>query len=349
MLNFTERSKMLNLTASSPLARPWLARLMASAGVACFLAGSVMGTQVLAQSAFKPTGPVKIVVMFPPGGGTDAVSRIVGERLTELWQQQVIIENKAGAQGNIGSAYASKAAPDGQTLMIAHQGVMTVNPHLYKDMGFDVTKDIVPVGRLTQQPFVLVAHPSLPATTLKELEALAKSQPGKLSYGSSAAGPQLAVELFKLNTGVDLLHVAYKGAGPAVIDVLGGSINLLVANPSSVAQHVQAGKLRALVLFGAQGVGVLPGVPTAIDAGYPALADIPEWYGLAVPAATPVALVAQLNKDINTVLSDTNVQKRISALGLNASPSTPAEFADQINRDYARWGGVIKKAGIRLE
>lgn len=349
MLNFTKKLPMQNFVDGLRLAKFWFARTVANVATACLLVMSVIGTQALAQSAFKPTGPVKIVVMFPPGGGTDAVARIVGERLTELWQQQVIIENKAGAQGNIGTAYASKAAPDGQTLMIAHQGVLTVNPHLYKDMGVDVKKDLVPVGRLTQQPFVLVAHPSLPVTTLKELEALAKSQPGKLSYGSSAAGPQLAVELFKLNTGVDLLHVAYKGAGPAVIDVLGGSINLLVANPSSVAQHVQAGKLRALVLFGAQGVGVLPGVPTAIDAGYPALGDIPEWYGLAVPAATPVALVAQLNKDINTVLSDTSVQKRISALGLNASPSTPAEFADQINRDYARWGGVIQKAGIRFE
>jgi tripartite-type tricarboxylate transporter receptor subunit TctC len=349
MLSLTERSKILKLTDKPTFVQRWFARLLASLGVACLLAGSVMGTQALAQSAFKPSGPVKIVVMFPPGGGTDAVARIVGERLTELWQQQVIIENKAGAQGNIGTAYASKANPDGQTLMIAHQGVMTVNPHLYKDMGFDVRKDIVPIGRLTQQPFVLVAHPSVSATTLKELEALAKRQPGKLSYGSSAAGPQLAVELFKLTTGADLMHVAYKGAGPAVIDVLGGNINLLVANPSSVAQHVQAGKLRALVLFGSQGVGVLPGVPTAIDAGYPALGDIPEWYGLAVPALTPVALVNQLNQDINTVLSDTSVQKRISALGLNASPSTPAEFVDQINRDYVRWGSLIQQAGVRLE
>ena len=340
---------MLNFTDRPTLAQRWFARLLASLGVACFLAGSVLGTQAIAQAAFKPTGPVKIVVMFPPGGGTDAVARIVGERLTELWQQQVIIENKAGAQGNIGTAYASKAAPDGQTLMIAHQGVMTVNPHLYKDMGFDVRKDIVPVGRLTQQPFVLVAHPSVPANTLKELEALAKSKPGKLSYGSSAAGPQLAVELFKFTTGAELLHVAYKGAGPAVIDVLGGNIDLLVANPSSVAQHVQAGRLRALVLFGAHGVGVLPSAPTAIDAGYPALGDMPEWYGLAVPAATPVALIALLNKDVNAVLSDASVQKRISALGLNASPSTPAEFSEQINRDYVRWGNLIQQAGIRFE
>ena len=340
---------MLNVSRISKCPQRWLNRLAVKLATVSLLACAMTGMQAAAQSAFKPTGPVKIVVMFPPGGGTDAVARIVGERLTELWQQQVIIENKAGAQGNIGTAYASKAAPDGQTLMIAHQGVMTVNPHLYKDMGFDVRQDIVPVGRLTQQPFVLVAHPSVPATTLKEVEALAKSKPGKLSYGSSAAGPQLAVELFKFTTGADLLHVAYKGAGPAVIDVLGGNIDLLVANPSSVAQHVQSGKLRAIVLFGSQGVGVLPGAPTAIDAGYPALGDIPEWYGLAVPAATPASLIAQLNKDVNAVLSDASVQKRINALGLNASPSTPAEFSEQINRDYARWGKLIQQAGIRFE
>ena len=170
---------------------------------------------------------------------------------------------------------------------------------------------------------------------------------GVIAYQNK--NPQLAVELFKFTASVDLLHVAYKGAGPAVIDVLGGNINLLVANPSSVAQHVQAGKLRAIVLFGAQGVGVLPGVPTAIDAGYPALGDIPEWYGLAVPVLTPAGLVEQLNQDLNTVLSDAAVQKKISALGLNASPSTPAEFADQINRDYARWGSLIQQAGIRFE
>jgi tripartite-type tricarboxylate transporter receptor subunit TctC len=314
----------------------------------CLVLSALLSGQAVAQPAFKPLGPVKIVVMFPPGGGTDAVARIVGERLTDLWQQQVIIENKAGAQGNIGTAYASKAAPDGHTLLIAHQGVLTVNPHLYPDMGFDVKKDIIPVGRLTQQPFVLVAHPSLPIRTLKDLETLAKSQPGRLTFGSSAAGPQLAVELFKFTTGVNLLHVAYKGAGPAVIDILGANIDLLVANPSSVAQHVQAGKLRAIVLFGAQGVGVLPEVPTAVAAGYPELGDIPEWYGLAVPAQTPVALISQLNQDVNQVLSEASIQKRISALGLNASPSSQAEFAEQIQRDFARWGSLIQQAGIRV-
>lgn len=314
------------------------------------LASSVLFTShALAQAQFKPTAPVKIIVAFPPGGGTDAVSRILAERLTQMWNQQVIVENRAGAQGNIGTAYATKQPADGYTMMIAHQGVLTVNPHLYKEMGFDALKDVLPVARVTQQPFVLVAHPSVPANNLKELEALAKSKPGKLNYGSSATGPQLAVELFKYNTGSDLMHIAYKGAGPAVIDLLGGNIDLLVANPTSVAQHIKSGKLKAIVLFGRDPVGVLPGVPTAIEAGYPALADIPEWYGLAVPKGTPPNVVAQLNHDINAVLNDPAVAKRISDLGLNAAPTTPNDFSQQIKRDYDRWGELIKKAGIKGE
>jgi tripartite-type tricarboxylate transporter receptor subunit TctC len=303
--------------------------------------------QAQAQAGFKPTAPVKIVVMFPPGGGTDAVARIVGEKLSERWKQPVVVENRAGAQGNIGTAYGAKSPADGNTLVFAHQGVFTVNPHLYKDMGVNPVKDLLPVARLTQQPYVLVAHPSLPVNNLKELEALAKSQPGKISFGSSASGPQLAVEYFKYTSGIDLLHVPYKGAGPAVIDVLGGNINLLVANPASVAPHVKAGKLKGLVLFGAQGVDALPGVPTAIEAGFPALADIPEWYGLAVPAGTPSAVVQQLNQDITAVLADPQVIERIKGLGLSPAPSSSDVFSAQIRRDYERWGDLIKRAGIQ--
>lgn len=315
-----------------------------------FCAFAVAAPVVCAQGAFKPTGPVRIVVPFPPGGGTDAMSRIVGEKLGEIWQQPVIVENRAGAQGNVGTAYALKTPPDGMTWVVAHQGVLAVNPHLYKkDLGFDVFKDMVPIGRATQQPFVLVANPKVPASTLKELEALAKAQPGKLSFGSSAAGPQLAVEMFKYTTGADMLHVAYKGAGPAVIDVLAGNIDLLVANPSSVAQHVKNGKLKALVAFGDQPVAVLPGVATAPQAGYPMLGDIPEWYGFAVPAGTPEATVAKLNADLNVALRDPAVVRKLSELGLNASPATPAEFASQISRDNERWGKLIREAGIRID
>lgn len=302
-----------------------------------------------AQGAFAPNRNVTIVVPFPPGGGTDALARILAEKLTQLWKQPVVVENRAGAQGNIGTAYAAKAAPDGHTLALAHQGVFTVNPHLYKDAPFDPLKDLRPVSRSTQQPFVLVAHPSLPANSVKELVALAKSQPGKLSYGSSASGPQLAGEMFKAATQVDMLHVAYKGAGPAVVDLLAGHIPLMVANPTSVAPHVRSGKLKALVLLGKDPLDVLPGTPTAEQAGYPTLGDMPEWYGFAVPAATPSGVVQQLNKDLLAALNDQNVQARIRALGLVPSTSSPEEFSEQIQRDYQSAARLVKLAGIEKQ
>jgi tripartite-type tricarboxylate transporter receptor subunit TctC len=302
-----------------------------------------------AQGAFAPNRNVTIVVPFPPGGGTDALARILAEKLSLLWKQPVVVENRAGAQGNIGTAYAAKAAPDGHTLALAHQGVFTVNPHLYKDAPFDPLKDLRPVSRSTQQPFVLVAHPSLPANSVKELVALAKSQPGKLSYGSSASGPQLAGEMFKAATQVDMLHVAYKGAGPAVVDLLAGHIPLMVANPTSVAPHVRSGKLKALVLLGKDPLDVLPGTPTAEQAGYPSLGDMPEWYGFAVPAATPSGVVQQLNKDLHAALNDPSVQARIRALGLIPSTSSPEEFSEQIHRDYQSAARLVKLAGIEKQ
>ncbi|MDO9025959.1 tripartite tricarboxylate transporter substrate binding protein [Zwartia sp.] len=301
---------------------------------------------VMADSAFNPTKPVKIVVPFPPGGGTDAFSRILGEKLGQMWKQQVIVENRGGAQGNVGTAYGAKAPADGYTLVLAHQGAFTVNPYTYQDVGFDPIKDFIPVSRGTQQPFVLVANPGMNVKNLKEFIAYAKTQPGKLSYGSSASGPQLTGEMFKAVTGVDMLHVAYKGAGPGIVDVLAGHINLFVANPTSVAPHVRSGKLIGLVMFGPDGVAVLPDTPTAAQAGFPELGKMPEWYGLAVPAGTPPKVVEQLNKDITTALNDPGVKGRLNGLGLNASPSTPKEFADQIQRDLTASKDLVKKAGL---
>ena len=299
-----------------------------------------------ADSAFTPTKPVKIVVPFPPGGGTDAFSRILGEKLGQMWKQQVIVENRGGAQGNVGTAYGARAPADGYTLVLAHQGAFTVNPYTYKDVGFDPIKDFIPVSRGTQQPFVLVANPGMNVKNLKEFIEYAKKNPGKLSYGSSASGPQLTGEMFKAVTGVDMMHVAYKGAGPGIVDVLAGHINLFVANPTSVAPHVRSGKLVGLVMFGPDGVAVLPDTPTAAQAGFPDLGKMPEWYGLAVPAGTPPKVVEQLNKDITTALNDPGVKGRLNGLGLNASPSTPKEFADQIQRDLTASKDLVKKAGL---
>jgi len=288
-------------------------------------------------------------VPFPPGGGTDAVARIVAQRLSSLWHQPVIVENRGGAQGNIGTAQTAKASPDGLTLLLAHQGVFTVNPFLYPDIGFDPIKDFQPVSRLTQQAFVLVANPSLPIKSLKDLEQLARTKPGALTFGSSASGPQLAVEMFKVVTNTNLIHVGYKGAGPAVVDVLAGHIDLMVANPASVAQHVKAGKLNAIVLFGTDPIAVLPNVVSANEAGYTELADIVEWYGIAVPVGTPTRVIDQINHDVNLVLNEESVRKKIQELGLNPAPTTTAIFAQQIQRDNQRWGAFIKNANIKAE
>jgi tripartite-type tricarboxylate transporter receptor subunit TctC len=301
-----------------------------------------------ALAAF-PDKPVRLVVPFPPGGGTDALARILGQELTKMWGQQVVIDNRAGAQGNIGTAYALKAPADGYTLLLAHQGVLTVNSHMYTKIGFDPVKDLMPVTRGTEQPFVLVVNPSVPVRNLKELTELAKKQPGKLTFASTASGPQMAGEMYKMASGTELLHVAYKGAGPAVVDLLAGHVNMMFANPASVAPHVKTGKLNALVVFGKSRIEALPDTPSALEAGYPQLSETPEWYGFAVPAGTPPAIVGQLNTDIVKALQAPEVQQAIRTLGMTPSPSTPEEFARQIRVDHETWGKVVRASGAKAE
>ena len=309
------------------------------------------GPQAWAQAdaANWPDKPVRMLVPFPPGGGTDALARILTTELTRIWGQPVVVDNRAGAQGSIGTQAAVKSAPDGYTIVFAHQGVMTVNPHLYRAMGFDPLKDWMPVTRGTEQPFVLVANPALPAQNLAELTAMARGAPGKLSFASSASGPQMAGEMYKLAAGVDMLHIPYQGAGPAVVDLLANTVSLMVANPTSVAPHIKAGKLRGLVVFGAKRLDILPEVPTAAEAGLPDLGANPEWYGFGVPSGTPPAIVQKLNRDLTAALMAPQAQKSIRDLGMMPSPSTPEEFARQIRADYDTWGKVVKASGAKVE
>ena len=302
-----------------------------------------------AASAAFPEKPVRIIVAFPPGGGTDALTRILSVELGKIWNQQVIVDNRPGAQGNIGTLMGVKAPPDGYTITLAHQGVFTINPYIYSNIGFDPVKDLLPITRATEQPFVVVTNPNLPARTLKDLVELAKKQPGKLTFASSASGPQMAGEMFKLASGTSLLHVAYKGAGPAIIDLLGGQVDMMFANPASASPHVKSGKLRALVVFGKKRIDAMPEVPTAAESGYPQLGETPEWYGYAVPVGTPQAIINQLNTDFIAALRTPEAQKSIQTLGLTASPSTPEEFARQIKADNEAWGKVVKAAGVKAE
>ena len=259
---------------------------------------SLIFAPVLAMAADYPDKAVRLIVPFPPGGGTDTLGRVLGAKLAEQWGQQVIIDNRGGAQGNIGTAMGARAAPDGYVLTLAHQGALTINPHLYSNPGYDTLRDFAAITSATEMAFILVVHPSLPAKTMRELTALAKQNPGKLTYASSSSGPQMAGELYRLTTKTDMLHIPYKGGGPATIDLLAGHVTIMFANPTATVPHIKAGKLRALGVMDSKRNEALPNVPTAIEAGYPELGNIIEWYGIIVPAATPATIVAKLNTDV---------------------------------------------------
>jgi len=292
---------------------------------------------------------VRFIVPFPPGGGTDGLARVLAAKLGELWGQQVIVDNRGGAQGNIGTAVGAKAPPDGYTITLGHQGALTINPHLYSNPGYDALRDFAAVTEATEMAFILVVHPSLPARTMKELELLAKRNPGKLTFASTSAGPQMAGELFRLTTRTDMVHVPYKGGGPAVIDLLAGHVTIMFSNPTSTVPHVLVGKLRALGVMDSKRNAALPNVPSALEAGYPDLSNVIEWYGIVVPAATPREIVARLNNDIHRALKSPDVLKRVTGLGQTPAPGTTEEFADLIRREHARWGKVVKASGAKAD
>lgn len=296
-----------------------------------------------------PDKSVRLIVPFPPGGGTDGFGRILGAKLTELWGQQVIIDNRGGAQGNIGTALGARAAPDGYTLTLAHQGALTINPHLYSKPGYDTLRDFAGVSRGTDMAFILVVHPSLPVKTMKDLVALARQNPGKLTFASTSSGPQMAGELFRLTTKTDMLHVPYKGGGPATIDLLAGHVAIMFANPTATVPHVKSGKLRALGVMGPKRNEALPDVPTAIEAGYRDLGNVIEWYGVAAPAATPREIIARLNASVVQAIKSPDVFKRITSLGQTPVTSTPEEFDGWIRSEFERWGRVVKASGAKAD
>jgi tripartite-type tricarboxylate transporter receptor subunit TctC len=302
----------------------------------------------LAQERF-PDKPVRFIVPFPPGGGTDSLARILGAKLAEMWGQQVIVENRAGAQGNIGTAAGAKAPPDGYTITLAHQGALVINPHLYgANTGYSLN-DFAPVARATEMAFILVVHPSVPASTMKELAELARSQPGKLAFASTSSGPQMAGELFRLTTKTQMLHVPYKGGGPATADLLAGHVSIMFANPTATVPHIKAGKLRALGVMDRKRNPAIPDVPSALEAGYPELSNVIEWYGVVVPAATPRERVAQLSGAVLQALQAPDVSARIQALGQTLSPSGSAEFGEFMRAEFQRWGEVVKASGAKAD
>ena len=322
-------------------------------GCAFSLLGFLGGIPACAYAAGAgdayPVRPIRWIVPAPPGGGTDAVSRIMSPKLTEIFGQQIVVDNRGGVQGSIATALVAKAPPDGYTILFTFSGPIAVNPHIFREVGYDALKDFAGLTRYTQQPMIMTAHPSLPAASLKELVAYAKQHPGKVTFASSASLQHLGGELFKLAAGINLIHVPYKGAGPAVLDLLGGNVNTMISNPTSIIPHVKTGRLRALGVMGGTRIDALGDVPTAVEMGYKEFGNVVEWYGMVAPAGTPRPIVRRLNEALVRILNMPDVQERIRALGMTPSPSTPEELEKLIRADYALWGKVAKTAGVKAD
>lgn len=308
--------------------------------ISVFLAGSCL-------AADYPEKSIRFIVPFPPGGGTDALARMLASKLNDSWGQQVLVDNRGGAQGSIGTALGAKAAPDGYTILLAHSGSLVINPHMYGNVGYDTLKDFAPITLGTWTPFILVLHPSVPAKSMKELAQLAKQHPGKLTFASTSAGPQMMGELFRLTTGTDMVHVPYKGAGPAVIDLLGGYVGIMFSVPTSVGGHIRAGRLRALAVSGTKREESLPDVPTMNEAGFRDLGEAREWYGIVAPAGTPPDVISKLNAGLVRALNEPDVHKRLHPLAQKPLPGTAAEFGNYIRAQYALWGKIVKSTGAK--
>jgi tripartite-type tricarboxylate transporter receptor subunit TctC len=303
-----------------------------------------------AQAQDYPNRPIRIIVPFAPGGVADNSARVVSDKLGQRLNQQVIVENRPGASGNIGAEQVARAAPDGYTLLLGFDGTMVVNPHTFPKMPFDTVRDFAPVTKLGDATLILVAHTSVPARTVAELVAYSKTQPGGLAYGSSGTGgtPHLAAEMLKQRTGANLVHVPYKGGGQAIVDVVGGQIPLTYTAIATAQQYVRGGRLKGVATSSEKRSTSLPDVPTFIESGVSGFV-VASWTGILAPAGTPKPIVDRLQKEIAAVLADPEVKARYEVLGIEPVGNTPAEFAAQIRADLARYETVVKQAGIRIE
>ena len=297
-----------------------------------------------------PSKAIRIVIPFAPGGGTDTLTRLVAQKMTEAWRQPVVADNRPGAGGTIASDIVAKAAPDGYTLLMGMIATHAMSPHLYKNLPYDAVKDFAPVTLAVVSPNILVVHPSIPANSIGELIAYAKANPGKLNYGSAGTGSpaHLAGELFRSLAKADIVHVPYKGGAPAVTALLGGEVAMMFAGPIESLPQVRSGKLRALGVTTPKRYDSARELPTMLEAGLAGF-ELTQWNGLFAPAATPPEIVAKLNAEVTRVLGLADVKERLLKAGFEPSPSSPREFADFVKRDYDRWGAVIRDAGIRLD
>ena len=311
-------------------------------GAALLLAAGA--STALAQA--YPARTVRVIVPFPPGGGIDLFARVLAKNLSDQIGQQVVVDNRPGAQGNIGMQLGAKAAPDGYTLTVAYAGTVAINPHLYKDAGFDPLRDFTPISLGSSQPEVLVTHPAVPAKNPQELLALARARPGKLTIGSSASTGQLVVELFKQLNNADVLHVAYKGAQFVITDLIAGYVDGAVASIAAVVPFHKSGRVRAIVVAGPERSPSLPDVLTAPESGMPGL-QVVGWYALVAPTGTPAEIVSRLNTEINKALLANDVRERLNNAGLTPKGSTAAELAALMRSDYERLGKAVRSSGAK--
>lgn len=302
-----------------------------------------------AHSQDYPSRPVRIVVPFAPGGPNDIIVRLVAQKLAQTWVQPFLVENRPGAGGNIGTDFVAKAAPDGHTLLSVGPGSLIINPLIGK-VPYDTARDFAPVTVMARAPNALVAHPSLPAGSVKELIELARSQPGKVNYGSGGNGstPHLAGAMFAAMAGIALTHVPYKGTAPATADLIGGQVQVAFLGIPTVLPHVKSGRLRVLAVTGKRRSPELPGVPTVDEAGVPGY-ELSPWYGLLAPAGTPREVVARLAEEVSRIVRTAEMKGKLSVQGAEVAGGSPDEFAALIQADTATWSRVVKDAGMRIE
>lgn len=315
--------------------------------VAAALALTVAPLAVQAQT--YPSKPVKIIVGYPPGGSTDILARLLADRLTASLDKPVIVENKPGAGGNIGADFVAKSPADGHTLMMGTAGNMTINPSIYPKMPVDTVKDFAPISLMASMPNLMVVNPKVPAKTVQEFVAWARSQPkGSVFFASSGNGnsPHMTGELFNLAAQLQMVHVPYKGSGPALADLIAGQSHVMFDNMVSAIGHARSGALRALAVTTAERVESEPNLPTVAESGYPGF-QVVAWFGLFAPAGTPEPIVNRLAKEMAEILRVPAVKKRLMELGANPSPTTPAEFAALVKSDIAKWAKVVEAAKIQ--
>jgi len=296
-----------------------------------------------------PSKPIRMIVPFPTGGGTDFIARLLAQRMTEAWGQQVVVENRPGASMMIGSEIVAKAPPDGYTLIMSSIN-HTINPSLYPRIPYDTMKDFAPVTLVATSPLVLVVHPSVPARSVKELIALARTRKGQLNYASSGSGGplHLAGELFKTMAGIEMSHIPYKGSGPAELDLIGGHVHALFAGPVSSSPHIKAGRMRALGVTSPKRSVAFPDLPTIAEAGLPGY-DAYTWWGVLAPANTPRDIVMKLNGEIARIVALPDIRPKLESQGGEPATGTPEQFARQIEAEIVKWAKVVKDANVKVE